>query len=511
MKRPSVRYRPRARAFALSVSLSVVGGASAVGVAGPALAQAPDASADALVADGKVAFRAGDTARAYALFRAAADKAPNHPTALYNAALSARKAGMFAEAGEAYRALMAKDSGDLDVVYGLAEVERAQGHGDEARALYERYLRDEHRPERADLVNKAKAALAALPVPAPAPSPSPAPAPAPIPPAAPAAPATSAAAQAEAERLFAEGLTLAGQGEHARAAARFAAAAAKDPARVDALLKAGLSHRRAQAYADAIAAYSAAIAHEQATPGQRLDGTYGRAESARLKGDVADAIAGFEAYVAGEDRPREARFVERAKALLVELRAASAPTPAVAPPPATTPPPTPTPAPPPAVAVAPAAPPAQPHPLVTPPLLAPPSLAFFGDAVAVDALIADAAAKDAAGDADGAARARAKARALAPADPRLKQPQTPCNADRLLAEAEAALEAKKPAEATEGFQRALACDPTRSAPLWGLSRAADARGDRVAGKHHAWRFVQAKGPDATPEEQKAAFWRSEQP
>ena len=87
----------------------------------------------------------------------------------------------------------------------------------------------------------------------------------------------------------------------------------------------------------------------------------------------------------------------------------------------------------------------------------------------------------------------------------------PCNADVLLATGEGALQAADPRAAVVAFRRARACDPTRSAPLWGLSRALDALGARQQGKHHAALYVAAKGPDEEPEAARAAFFRSEQP
>ena len=517
------------------------------------------ADATARVAEGKAAFAAGDHRTAYEAFRAAADEDPKHPTALYNAALSARKAGLMQEAAVAYRQILAASPSDLDVVYGLAEVERALANVDAARALYTRYLADEHRPDRADLRTRAQAGLDALPTPPkPSPTPSverpaalaskgpaipvvvPVPVPAipvvipvipvapvgvpaapvavpvvaaapvaPVAPVAPSAPSVpsvptaSPAHRQQAQRLFEEGLALARQEQHGDAAARFVAAATRDPARVDAWLKAGLAFRRAGVLDDAVKAYGRAIDHPGATADQRLDGTYGLAESHRLRGDVDTALSLFTRYIDGETRPAEARFVERARAQVAELTARQLA--AATPPAAPTPVPTPTPV---AVAVAAPAVPAAPVPA--------PTVAFDSvlDAAVAGALVAEAERRQGQNDVDGAASRRARARAVAIGGGPDTSPPTapqPCDADALLAKGEGALQAADPRTAVVAFRRARACDPTRAAPLWGLSRALDALGARQQGKHHAALYVAAKGPDEEPEAARAAFFRSEQP
>jgi tetratricopeptide (TPR) repeat protein len=272
---------------------------------------------------------------------------------------------------------------------------------------------------------------------------------------------------------------LSASGHHGDAAAKFLAAAERDPSRVDALLRAGLSLRRAGRLDEALGAYGRAVAHARATSAQRLDGTYGLAETHRLRGDLDDAITHFRRYIDGEDRPEEARFVERARAAIAELEARKV---AAALPPTSTP-------------------------------LVPARLdAFFGDAAIVDGLLDDAAARRAAGDEAGARGLMERARALAPDDPRLAAPTTtPCEVERLLGRGEAALAKGDGPAARLAFQQALACDPTRTAPLWGLSRAADLVGDRVAGRLHARRYLEARGPDQDPGTARAAFFRSEAP
>jgi len=466
----------------------VVGAAIAVAV--PTWAATPAESAAAKVADGKAAFAAGDHAAAYKAFLEAAKLDPKHPTAMFNAALSARKAGLMREAGDAYRAVLARDPKDLDVVFGLAEVERTLGNADAARALYTRYLAEEKRPERQELRGRAESGLAALP-PTTATAPTPAiDKPADV--------VVSAQRQADAEALVQEGIALVAAGNHKLAATRFTDAVGRDPNRVDALLKAGLAHRRTNAFDNALAAYGQAVGHPKATAEQRLDGSYGLGETLRLKGDRLAAIEHFERYIAGERRPTEARFVERAKQMVQLLRGelsavAAAPTPAVptpTPPTPTatpTPPAAPTPAAPPPVVVAVAAPP----PPVTP-------------AVDLDALL------------DGAVLARLDASASPSARAALGAKEGParagpCDADALLASAEVSLAAKDAARARAGFARARACDPTRSAPLWGLSRAADLAGDAATAKHLARQYLVAAGPDQDKETASAALWRAEQP
>jgi hypothetical protein len=61
------------------------------------------------------------------------------------------------------------------------------------------------------------------------------------------------------------------------------------------------------------------------------------------------------------------------------------------------------------------------------------------------------------------------------------------------------------------FQKALAADPQRAAPLWGLSRAWDALGDHNKARHYAELVVRSKAPDKTQEMHAAAAWRLELP
>ena len=143
----------------------------------------------------------------------------------------------------------------------------------------------------------------------------------------------------------------------------------------------------------------------------------------------------------------------------------------------------------------------------------PPAL-FFGDVIVVQKLIEQARAEDASEQGKGAGL-WARARALAPADPRLPAASgaapAPCDMEHLLAAAEVGLSNHKPAEALEAFRRARVCDPNRSAPLWGLSRAFDALGARAQAKHHARLYVLSSAPDRDPTSSTKAAWRCEQP
>jgi hypothetical protein len=68
-----------------------------------------------------------------------------------------------------------------------------------------------------------------------------------------------------------------------------------------------------------------------------------------------------------------------------------------------------------------------------------------------------------------------------------------------------------PKKAIALFQRALAGDPARAAPLWGLSRAHDAAGEKALARHYAVLVVRSKAADKTQEMASAAMWRLEMP
>ncbi len=429
-----------------------------------------EVTAAALVEEGKTLFRSKDYAAAFAKFRAAADLDKAQPNALYNAALAARKAGLLEDAATAYTDLLRLHGDDLDAVYGLAETQRALAHYEEARALYERYLRDEVRPERTDLKAKATASLAALP-PMVARAPTPALE----------RPASDDVAPApNAQALFEEGQALAKQQKYDAAAARFLAALAADPTRIDALLRAALMMRKHDALDDAKAAYERVLASTTA-PEQVLDATYGLAETERLRGDKPQAIALFTRYADNEHRPGEERYAARARemaaALASELATAAAPgvEPAIA-------------------------------------SVAAPAFVFFGDALLVDQLVDKARAADAAGNQDAGRTLWSRVAALSPHDARLPAAApTTCEAVREQALGELAMTERKPDVAVAAFQRARACDPARAAPLWGLSRAFDALGDKKGAKHHAALYLRSNAPDRDATSTSAATWRAEQP
>ncbi|MDP2344715.1 MAG: tetratricopeptide repeat protein [Deltaproteobacteria bacterium] len=532
-----------------------------------------DKKADAvvLVDEGKVFFKAKDYGPAFAKFRAAADLDSTHPTALYNAALAARKGGLLAEAAVAYADLLKLHPDDLDAVYGLAETQRALSHYDEARGLYERYVRDEKRAERQELVEKSKAALGALPTDVPkAATPSLERAAADVPAAAVVA-TVSDAAKARAQELFDEGQAFAKLLRFDDATARFLAAAELDPARLDAVLRAALMLRKGNALDRSKTAYEQVLSSTTpaANPLQILDATYGLAETERLRGEKLHAAELFTRYADNETRPGEERYVTRARELAALLRqeagAAVAvvavpvlpvvvpvivpPIPVIAPPIPALPipviaPPVPAVVEPPVVAVvvppvvkpepaiaapveapiaaAPIAPPViEPVAVVEAPVVAAPAppppaaLSFFGDGLVVDQLIERARAADAAEAPETAGALWARARSLAPGDPRLPPPATaksaPCDVERQLATGEHALATENPADAIAAFRRARVCDPRRAAPLWGLSRAFDEVGAKKQAKHHAHLYARSNAPDRDPTSASKAAWRSEQP
>jgi hypothetical protein len=105
-----------------------------------------------------------------------------------------------------------------------------------------------------------------------------------------------------------------------------------------------------------------------------------------------------------------------------------------------------------------------------------------------------------------------------------KTPQGKTDIEKVLAQAEAQLpvagqdlsqvppeKRPDPKKALALFQRAYAADPTRAAPLWGMSRAADALGDRKNGRFYARLVVRSSASDKTAEMAHAASWRVELP
>lgn len=120
-----------------------------------------------------------------------------------------------------------------------------------------------------------------------------------------------------AEALAESGSLAFAAGDLGTALSRFRAAIAADPRYALAHYNLGYASRKAGAFRDAAAAYRAYIALSPEDP----DGYYGLAESLRGAGDRPGAIAAYEGYVARERRESEREYVEKAQALLVELRA----------------------------------------------------------------------------------------------------------------------------------------------------------------------------------------------
>ena len=506
------RLRLAAAIFAVGTTIAW----SSSTTAAPEAAADPSADVDsleAIIVDGKARFRAGDFKGAYRRFLTVANERPSHPNARFNAALSARKAGLMDEASIQYRQLVKDTPSDLDAVFGLAEVERALGNVEAARGHYTRYLAEEQRAERAELRQRAEEGLAALPsamaptptptvdrlstlaIPAPPVVPIPAVVPLPVVAPAPAADMPSPKKDTAPDR-FAEGVALSKAGRHLEAATAFVDVVEADSTRFDAALKAALSFRRASQFDDAIKHYTSVIVATDASESQRLDATYGRAETHRMRageGDIDAAIEGFSRYVDGEKRPAEARFVTRARERLAALKAL-----ALGPTTPPTPPTTPT---------------ATSEPAPT--IVAATATPFFGDALLREHLAERL--QDGVDDARETVRARGAAlnpedhRFAAGADTTTVDGAGTCDAEGQLAAGEVALGNGDPTAAVVAFRRARACDPSRARPLWGLSRAFDALGARQQGKHQAALYVRSSAPDKDLGSDREAWLRSESP
>lgn len=482
---PSIRSRLRAIVGVVALAVAVP--------AVPAVAGKAEEAA-ALVDEGKAYFRDRNYKEAFTRFRAAHALDKSNVNALYNAALAARKGGLLDDARAAYQDLLAISNNDLDAVYGLAEVERALAHNDDARKLYERYVADEKRPERQDLVARARDALLALPTAVP-----PTPTPALTRSAVPAVP------DVDVDAAFAAGVAHQKAERFADAAQQFALVVEHSPGRSDALLKLALMRRKLASYPEARAAYTSALSSTSSTAEQKLDALYGLAETARLAGDRTEALALFQRYVSEEKRESEAKFVARAREHLAAL--SSTPSPPATP--ATTTPATTTPA----TTVA-STPPATTTPAATVALTTPPAVAasFVDDALRQE-LLARAGVLDGRGDGKAAAALRAQAASLTSpqAAPSTSTATTPCDADRLLADGEIALANGNAAVALVAFRRARVCAPTRAAPLWGLSRAFDVVGAKKQGRHLAAKYAESDASDRDPTFARDAAWRAAQP
>lgn len=135
------------------------------------------------------------------------------------------------------------------------------------------------------------------------------------------------------------GSVLFKQKKSAEAIAQFKFATAADPAFKLAWFNLGYAARKSSDFTTAASAYEKYTALDANDP----DGFYGLAESYKGAGQNDKAIAAYETYLKKEQRPTEAKWVEKAKESITQLKSAPA---ATAPAPvATAPAATPTPAP----------------------------------------------------------------------------------------------------------------------------------------------------------------------
>jgi tetratricopeptide (TPR) repeat protein len=266
----------------------------------PASTRSDDVDGMALAAQADVDYREGRFDAAATGWAQALEKLPARHDLVYRRALALRKASKLADAEAAYRAYAEKVPDDLDGLFGLAETLRLAGKAAEASTLFATYVARENRADRAKYVSYAKAHMGA-PVVEKTDTPA-------------KTQAVDAAKVKEAARLFDEGLKLHGKGEFMPAAERFQQALALDPSRADALYRRGLALRKANRLDDAKASYTEFLRARI----DDADGLYGLAETERLRGDVPAARSRFQRYVEVENRPSEAKYVERARAYLAE-------------------------------------------------------------------------------------------------------------------------------------------------------------------------------------------------
>lgn len=103
------------------------------------------------------------------------------------------------------------------------------------------------------------------------------------------------------------------------AAITYEKAVQKFPDQLDFLQRQGVVYRQLKQYPASAQAYRAYIAKKPEEP----DAYFGLAQTLQGAGDIPGAITAAEQYIALEKRPEEQKYVERARDLLVELRAAS--------------------------------------------------------------------------------------------------------------------------------------------------------------------------------------------
>jgi predicted Zn-dependent protease len=116
---------------------------------------AVDAAAEAWVA-------AGDLERVVAALTRVTARHPSHASAWYSLAYAYRRSGKPALAIDCYQIYAGLRVGDPDPHFGIAMAALDLGDHAQAIAALRRYLRLEHRPERADFVARARAELSRL-------------------------------------------------------------------------------------------------------------------------------------------------------------------------------------------------------------------------------------------------------------------------------------------------------------------------------------------------------------
>ncbi len=123
------------------------------------------------------------------------------------------------------------------------------------------------------------------------------------------------------------GTLLYSGGRSAEAIVEFRKATECDPSYALAYYNYAFSSRKAGRFQEAVNAYQ----HYQQLKPDDPDAKFGLAESLRALGRNAEAVQAYEAYIAQEARPSEQAWVEKARALVQQLRAQLGPQPTASP------------------------------------------------------------------------------------------------------------------------------------------------------------------------------------